>query len=97
MKLSGKINRFLRAEGHHLNPVMQTGKDGITANVLEEIEKALTEFELIKVKIGKGPVPRKEAALKIQQGTEAHVIQIVGRIILLFRQAKHASRYKLPE
>ena len=97
MKLSGKINRFLRAEGHHLSAILQTGKEGVTQNVIEEIGKALNELELIKIKIGKGPTPRKEAAEKIRQETGAHIIQIVGRIILLFRQAKKGSIYKLPE
>ena len=50
--LSGKQRRYLRGLGHALRPVVQLGKDGIDDGVVAAIDRALTDHELIKLKIG---------------------------------------------
>src|SRR4029078_11848892 len=44
--------RYLRGLGHHLSPVVQTGKDGITDALVAATRTALSTHELIKVKVG---------------------------------------------
>ena len=85
MKYTGKENRQLRAKGHHLKPVVFTGSDGITQEILSIVEQQLSEQELIKVKIGKGPINRKQAVVILAEKTGAHVAQIIGKVILLYR------------
>ena len=39
--LTGKQKRFLRSKAHHLQPIFQIGKSGLTESVIEQIEEAL--------------------------------------------------------
>ena len=85
MDLKGKDHRRLRAEGHHLNTVVITGQDGLTTDVLAKIDSELLRHGLIKIKIGKGPLHRKEAAQQLVAATGAALVQVLGRTILLYR------------
>ena len=49
---SSPLRRTLRAAGHHLAPVVQVGKEGVTEAVLAQVDQALIDHELIKVKAG---------------------------------------------
>ena len=51
MALTGKQKRYLRAEAHHLTPIVQIGKGGLTNEIKTSIRKALDARELIKVAI----------------------------------------------
>ena len=97
MPLSTKQKQYLRGLGHHINPVLQTGKEGLSENMLLEIHEALERDELIKVKIGKGPLHRKEAVKILAQQLSGEVVQLLGKNILLFRQKKNESKIHLPK
>ena len=43
--------RQLRAQGHHLKPVVQIGQAGLTEGVIQATQVALEQHELIKVSI----------------------------------------------
>ena len=51
MPLSDSQRRHLRGLAHHLKPVVMVGQDGLKASVLAEVDAALTDHELIKVKV----------------------------------------------
>lgn len=83
--LTGKQRRQLRALGHHLEPVVIIGQQGVTSGVISAIEQALSDHELIKVKINEGPADRKEAAEQLAEATGAALAQVLGRTALLYR------------
>lgn len=88
MELKGKQIRFLRGLGHHLQPVVMVGKEELTPRVVEAANEALACHELIKVKLQEGCLTdRKEIATGLASRTRANVVQILGRTILLYRQA----------
>ncbi len=97
MTLSGKHNRYLRALGHHLTPVVIIGKEGLSEEVLEKLNEELGTHELIKVKIGKGKLKRKEAVVLLSEKTGAQVVQLLGKTILLYLKRKSNPGIKLPE
>jgi len=84
--LKGKDRRVLRALGHHLEPVVQIGRQGITAALVEATIDALVTHELIKVKVLEGaPVDRKAAAAQLAEETGAELAQVLGRTFLLYK------------
>jgi RNA-binding protein len=97
MTLSGKHNRYLRALGHHLTPVVIIGKEGLTEEVLDKLKEELMTHELIKVKIGKGKLKRKEAVVLLSEKTGAQVVQLLGKTILLYLERKSSPSIKLPK
>lgn len=94
---SGSLRRALRAAGHHLGPVVQVGKGGVTEALLRQIDQALLDHELIKVKVGtETPEDRFETAELLGNGSGAAVAQILGRTILLYRKHPEKPRFEKP-
>ena len=84
-----KDNKHLRAVGHKLKPVVTVAGKGLSENVLAELERALSDHELIKVKLAvPGKENRQEISQAICQQTSAQLVQSIGSIILLLRRSK---------
>lgn len=78
--------RQFRAQGHHLKPIVQIGQAGLSEGVIQATQVALEQHELIKVSInGESPTERKSGAEALAKATGSHVIQVIGRVILLYR------------
>jgi RNA-binding protein len=87
------LRKALRAAGHHLSPVVQVGKEGVTPAVLKQLDEALATHELVKVKVGsESPEDRFEAAARLASAPGASVAQVLGRTMLVYR--KHPKRPK---
>jgi RNA-binding protein len=90
---AGPLRKKLRAAGHHLTPIVQVGKEGVSDAVLRQLDQALVDHELVKVKVGtETPEDRFEAAERLGAGSEAQLAQILGRTVLLYR--KHPDKPK---
>ncbi|MEN9799889.1 MAG: hypothetical protein RL653_3586 [Pseudomonadota bacterium] len=95
MPLDGKTRRKLRALGHHLDPVVLIGHQGVTDAVVAAVDQALHDHELVKVKVNEGPADRHEAADALAAQTSSEVAQVLGRTLLLFRQRPEDSKFDL--
>ena len=95
--LSGAQRRHLRGLGHHLKPVVMIGDKGLHEALLKQIERALEDHELIKVKArGANSAERSAVARAIHAGTGAQIVQIVGRNLLLYKEHPEAPKVRLP-
>ena len=84
--LSGKQKRFLRSLGHHLAQSVLVGREGISDNLVQSCSEGLSAHELIKIKLGQNcPVEKKEAAKVLAAKTDSHLVQLIGKTILLYR------------
>jgi RNA-binding protein len=85
--LNSADRKALKAKAHKLEPVVQIGSKGITAEVIAEIERALSAHELIKVRAaGLERRARDEALDSICQKTGAEEVQQVGKVFVIFRK-----------
>jgi RNA-binding protein len=88
MKEDNKLRKQFRAIGHRLNPVVIISK-GLSDNVDNEIDRALTDHELIKIRINATDRDEKKALVtNICARHDAEMIQMSGNIVLLFRAAR---------
>lgn len=86
-KLSGKQRRHLRSLGHHLKPIVQLGKQGLTDGVIAAVGIAIETHELVKVRRGSEcPLSRKEVAQSLAGALEAEIVQQLGHTFLLYRR-----------
>lgn len=77
----------LKAKAHSLKPVIMIGQSGLKEAVLSEIELALDNHELIKVKIQSDDRDlRNQIRTEICLKTEAEFIQSIGKIIVIYRK-----------
>jgi RNA-binding protein len=98
MSLTGKQSRHLRALGHHLEPVVQLGKSGLTDGAKEAVNAALTTHELIKVRVGtECPDEVPDVAERLGPELKAEVVQKLGRTILLYRRHPKKAKIVLPK
>jgi RNA-binding protein len=84
--MKGKERAELRAEAHHLDPLVHVGVSGATDAVLQTIDDALRTHELVKVAIGRheGLEPRT-IANAVGLALAAEVIQVIGRKVTFYR------------
>ena len=87
MKPENVRRKQLRAIGHKLNPVVIVS-NGLTKGVAAEIDRALTDHELIKIRINAADrEEKKELVDEICTKLGAELIQMAGHIALVFRAA----------
>src|SRR6185437_6519078 len=92
---ASELRRALRGHGHALSPVVQIGKAGVTEAVVEQVQQALADHELIKVKIGgECPADRHQVAERLGQEKGINVVQLVGRVLLLYKRHPQKPRYE---
>lgn len=96
--LKGKQTRYLRSLAHHLNPLVQVGKSGISGNLLEQVDLALEAHELIKVTVLEtSPLSRDEVGRVLVEETGAACVQMIGRLVVLYRPSTKEAKIHLPK
>ena len=86
--MTRSADKQLRAIGHKLKPVVMVASKGLTEGVMQEIERALTQHELIKVKVAVGgKADRAAVADAICATTGAELVQSTGGVLLLLRHS----------
>lgn len=81
--------KHLRTIGHKLKPVVMIAGRGVTEGVDAELERALEDHELIKVKLAIAESEdRKLVARHICEEHKAELVQSIGKVVLLYRAAK---------
>lgn len=86
MPMTGKERATLRAEAHHLTPLVHVGHQGLTPTVFQSLDDALRTRELVKVQFGRTvDVPAKDAANALATATASEVVQVIGRTATLYR------------
>jgi RNA-binding protein len=95
--LTGKQRRHLRALAHPMKPLVQIGKGGIDDGLVAAVDQALTDHELVKIKVGESsPVDRHAAATELATKTKSELAQVLGNIVLLYRADPEEPTIKLP-
>lgn len=81
-----------RAIGHNLDPVVMVGEKGLTEALLLELDRALDDHELIKVKIAAGDREAKAELIEaLLLKSQASLIQKIGNIALILRLNPNAK------
>jgi RNA-binding protein len=88
LKLNSKQVSHLRGLGHRLNPVVMIGNNGLSEEVLREIDRSLDAHELIKIKVqGDQRELRVQMLQEICDKLGAAAIQHIGKQLVVYRPA----------
>lgn len=94
--LTSNEKRQLKALASTLDTKYQVGKNEISDNLVAMLDKALTARELIKIDVMKSvEVPIMELALDLSSRLNAEIVQVVGRVIVLYRMNKQNRKIRL--
>jgi RNA-binding protein len=95
--MTGKQRRYLRGLGHHLQPVVQVGKEGLTEGLVQALDAALTQHELIKVRLGEAAGENRHGIGEaLAEAVLAELVQVLGRTLLLYRRREKDPEIVLP-
>ena len=86
MPMTGKERAALRAEAHHLTPLVHVGHQGLTPTLFQALDDALRARELVKVQLTRTvDLPVRDVADALATAVAADVVQMIGRTTTLYR------------
>jgi RNA-binding protein len=94
MRLSEKQKKHLRRLAHPLSPIVMLGNAGLTAGVVNELDRALS----VKVSARAGERDVRDAALAtLAARTSAELVQRVGHVGVFYRRHKELPKILIPD
>ena len=89
MPFTATQKKQYRTIGHNLNPIVTIAGNGLSESVLNELNRALDDHELIKVKLAiTDRLARQETIQTLCNVCKAELIQEIGKVALIFRPAR---------
>ena len=96
--MTSKQRAYLRGLANKIDAIFQVGKNGISDNLIMQVNDALEARELIKINVLEtSPEEIFDVANSIAKATNSEVVQTVGNKITIFRARKKNSKIELPK
>lgn len=94
--MTSKQRAFLKGLAMKMEPVLHVGKSSLTPEVTEAVDEALAARELIKIGVLKNcDADPREIADALAGRTRSQVVQVIGKKIVLYREAKEPTKRKI--
>lgn len=94
--INSKQRAYLKGLANKLNPSLQIGKEGLTENILKELDIQLEQKELIKISVlENSPVLVDEVVEDILSSTQAEFVQKIGNKLVIYRESKENKKIQL--
>jgi RNA-binding protein len=98
MALSEKQKKYLRRLAHPMNPIVMLGNAGLTEGIVNELDRALTDHELVKVAARVGARDARDTALStLASRTSAELVQRVGHVGVFYRRRANLPKILIPD
>jgi RNA-binding protein len=99
LALSPRARAHLRSLAHHLKPVHQVGREGVTEATIAAVQEAFNRRELIKIRVQEAsPSSAHEAGpLLSERIAGVEHVQTIGRVVVLYRRHPEEPQISLPE
>ncbi len=87
--LNNKQKNYLRGLAQSERALFQIGKDSLSDNLITTVANALKARELVKISVLKSNGDDlQELSFELARLTKSEVVQVIGRTIILYKQAK---------
>lgn len=87
MPLTNEQKKQYKSIGHHLKPVLIVSENGLTEGVQAELERALSDHELIKVQLRiTERDDRKAITEELCKLGGCELVQSIGKMALVYRK-----------
>ena len=91
-KITTRMKRHVRHVLKDENPTIWIGKEGLTPQLIGEIEKQLQKNKMVKVRVLpaalQGDNTAQSIASKAAEQTDAALVEVRGHVFILFRKRK---------
>ena len=89
--MNGMLKTKLRTIGHGLKAVVTVADNGLSENVIAELNRALDDHELIKVKMFGDKAERAEVVASLKDIPDTVIVQVVGGMALVYRASREPN------
>ena len=96
MTLTLRQKKHLRGLAHHLDPVVYVGDKGLSESVMAELDRALDDHELVKVKLWADRDTRKQLVTEISTKSGAILVHSIGGVASFYRHNRDKPVVALP-
>ena len=94
--MTSKQRSYLMKLASSIDPIFQIGKSSVTPELAAAVEEALEARELIKLHVLKNCFEDGCAlANQLAEATYAEVVQVIGKKIVLYREARDPKKRKI--
>ena len=94
--MTSKQRSYLMKLASSIDPNFQIGKSSVTPELAAAVEEALEARELIKLHVLKNCFEDGRAlANQLAEATYAEVVQVIGKKIVLYREARDPKKRKI--
>ena len=94
--MTSKQRSYLMKLASSIDPIFQIGKSSVTPQLAAAVEEALEARELIKLHVLKNCFEDGRAlANQLAEATYAEVVQVIGKKIVLYREARDPKKRKI--
>lgn len=94
--MTSKQRAYLKGLAMTINPIFQVGKASLTPEVTAAINEVFENRELIKISVLKNCIDDPRAIAEVlAERTNSEVVQVIGKKIVLYKQAKDKDKRKI--
>lgn len=94
--MTSKQRSYLKGLAMTMDPILQIGKSSLTPELTMAVDEALEARELIKIHVLKNCLDdAKELGIVLSERTRSQVVQVIGKMIVLYRPAKEENKRKI--
>ncbi|MBS6645340.1 MAG: ribosome assembly RNA-binding protein YhbY [Clostridiaceae bacterium] len=94
--MTSKQRAYLKGLAMTMDPIFQIGKSSVTPEITAAIDEALEARELIKLTVLKNCMDDgRSIAEVLAERTHSEVVQVIGKKIVLYREAKDAKKRRI--
>jgi RNA-binding protein len=93
--LGSADRKWLRGKAHHLDPLVNLGKGGLTDGVVGAVDEALLTHELVKVRFQEFKQEKKSLAEALAESLRADLVGVIGNVAILFRAHPDPEKRKI--
>jgi RNA-binding protein len=98
MALNEKQRKHLRRLAHPMSPLVMLGNAGLTDAVVAELDRTLSDHELVKVSARVGERDERDRALdSLANRTGAEIVQRIGNVGVFYRRRPGLAKILLPD
>ena len=96
--MTSKQRAYLKGLAMNIEPILSLGKASLTPEFTNSVAEALAARELVKINVLKNCMddPREIAAI-IAERTKSEIVQVIGRKIVFYKEAKDKKKIELPK
>lgn len=96
MIIKGKKNRYLRSQAATMKPAIQVGRDGISENLLNQLELLINKDEIIKVSLLQNTMIEPQDLIDALNEFDEQIVhvQTIGSKLVFYKKAPKIKNRK---